>query len=210
MLVDTIKSYVNFVLNYDLDLIDSKGPFTILECEQRHELRGMKIGDATMNFTYMPDRVDRLADGTLRIIDYKTGGDPTTFSTLDDLFDQKRNKNRGDYARRKAILQLFLYCYAYMLEHPDTKTLTLTPMIYKIGSMKDSGVKYKIPRSSKPAEQYVFSMDDPFAVDFIRKMAETINNLYTKDFGQADEDSLTCSHCRFIDFCRRMPPKKSF
>lgn len=209
MLVDTIKSYVNFVLDHDLELIDSQGPFTILECECRHVLPAMKIGGATMNFTYTPDRIDRLADGTVRIIDYKTGSDPTTFSTMDDLFDQKKNKNKGENGRRKAILQLFLYCYAYLLEHQEMDRIT--PLIYKIGSMKDSGVKYKPqPNSKQPGEQYVFSMNDGVAMAFIAEMGETINNLYSKAFGQADEASTVCGHCRFIDFCRRMPPKKAF
>ena len=209
MLVDTIKSYVNFVLDYDLEFIDSEGPFTILECERRHVLPAMEIGGVTMNFTYMPDRVDRLADGTVRIIDYKTGGDPTTFSSLDDLFDRKKNKNRGDSGRRKAILQLFLYSYAYLLEHE--KTERVTPFIYKIGSMKDSGVRYKPqPNSRQPAEQFVFSMDNAVASEFITRMGETISDLYGKAFEQADEDSTACGYCRFIDFCRRMPPKQYF
>ena len=208
MLVDTIKSYVNFVLNHDLGVIDKEGPFTILECEQCHDLPGMKIGKATINFTYTPDRVDRLANGTVRIIDYKTGADPTSFTSLDDLFDRKKNKYYGENGRCKAILQLFLYCYAYLLEHPDVKAVT--PVIYKISSMKDSGVLLKIPRSSQPPKQYEFSMREPMAVDFIAWMAGTITELFNESFGQADENSTACSHCRFIDFCRRMPPKKSF
>ena len=208
MLVDTIKSYVNFVLDYDLELIDTKGPFTILECERRHVLSAMEIGGVTMNFTYMPDRVDRLADGTVRIIDYKTGGDPTTFSSMDDLFDRKKNRYRGENGRRKAILQLFLYSYAYLLEHKEMERVT--PFIYKIGSMKDSGVKYRPQNSRQSAEQYVFSMDNEKALVFISQMAETISDLYGKAFGQADEDSTACSYCRFIDICRRMPPRKYF
>ena len=207
MLVDTIKSYVNFVLDYDLELIDTNGPFTILECERRHVLPAMKIGSVAMNFTYMPDRIDRLADGTVRIIDYKTGGDPTTFSSIDDLFDRKKNKYSGDSGRRKAILQLFLYSYAYLLEHKETERVT--PFIYKIGSMKDSGVRYK-PNSRQPAEQFVFSMESVVASEFLDKMEETISDLYGKAFKQADEDSTACGHCRFIDICRRMPPRRYF
>ena len=209
MLVDTIKSYVCFVLDYDLELIDSQGAFTILECERRHVLPAMEIGGVTMNFTYMPDRIDRLADGTVRIIDYKTGGDPTSFSSMDDMFDRKKNRNSGDSGRRKAILQLFLYCYAYLLEHKEMECVT--PFIYKIGSMKDSGVKYKPQASSRqPAEQFVFSMDDAVAREFVSSMGETISEMYGKAFGQADDGSMTCGYCHFIDICRRMPPKKYF
>ena len=116
MLVDTIKSYVEFVLDYDIELVEHKGPFTILECEEPHKVEGMEIGGVKFNFTYRPDRIDRLSDGTVRIVDYKTGKDKTSFSPtpgLPSLF------NPNDKDRRKAILQLFLYSYAYLVENKD-------------------------------------------------------------------------------------------
>lgn len=212
MLVDTIKSYVNFVLDYDLAMIDEQGPFTIVECERRHELPSMEIGGATMCFTYTPDRIDRLNDGTLRIVDYKTGSDPTTFTSMDDLFDRSKNKAYGDKGRRKAILQLFLYSYAYLLENKEVERVA--PVIYKLGAMNESGVKTKPQGSAKnsraPFGQYYFTRNDDVSRDFIDRMGNTINCLYNMGFGQADEGSVPCSHCRFIDFCRRMPPKTGF
>lgn len=209
MLVDTIKSYVNFVLDYDLTLIDQQGPFTILECERRHELPAMTIGGATVNFTFTPDRIDRLNDGTVRIVDYKTGRDGTSFSSIDDLFDKEKNKIYGEKGRRKAILQLFLYCYAYLLENRELKSVQ--PFIYKIGAMSDSGVKTRPAANTKaPLEQYAFAMDDATSRDFMARMGETINDIYLKGFGQAEEGTPPCSHCRFIDLCRRMPPQTGF
>ena len=209
MLVDTIKSYVGFVLDYDLALIDEQGPFTILECEHRHELPSMEIGGVAMNFTFTPDRIDRLSDGTVRIVDYKTGSDGTSFATMDDLFDRKKNRIYGEKGRRKAILQLFLYCYAYQLENKDVEGVA--PVIYKISSMKDSGVKKKASnRQSDTAEQFIFHRDDAVTSEFVARMGETITDLYGKEFGQAEEGTPPCAHCRFIDFCRRMVPKTNF
>ena len=209
MLVDTIKSYVGFVLDYDLALIDEQGPFTILECEHRHELPSMEIGGAVMNFIFTPDRIDRLSDGTVRIVDYKTGSDGTSFTSMDDLFDRKRNRVYGEKGRRKAILQLFLYCYAYLLEHKNVDGVA--PVIYKIASMKDSGVKKKASSSqSDSAGQFIFRRNDTVANEFVARMGETITDLYGKEFGQAEEGTPPCAHCRFIDFCRRMVPKTSF
>ena len=203
MLIDTIMSYVRFVLDYDLDLIAKEGPITILECEQTHNLPAMKIGSQQFNFTYKPDRVDRLADGTIRIIDYKTGSDPTEFLAADGLpalFDRGQG-----HKRCKAILQLFLYCYAYMLENRDVARVM--PVIYKLASMADSGVKQQ-----KSHEQYVFSMeeDNLVAQDFIRQMSLVVDSLYHDDFIQASEDKEPCNFCRFIDFCRRVPKARKF
>lgn len=203
MLVDTIKSYVKFVLDYDLDLIAGSGPITILECEKTHNLPAMKVGSQQFNFTYKPDRVDRLADGTIRIIDYKTGADSTEFAVADGLpalFDREQG-----FKRCKAILQLFLYCYAYLLENPDVPRVM--PVIYKLASMDDSGVWVRKPRG-----QYVFSLDDGNTVahEFIRQMSLVVDSLYHDDFVQASEDKGPCGYCRFIDFCRRIPKVKKF
>ncbi len=48
------------------------------------------------------DRMD-LKDGTLRVVDYKTGGTPSRLPNLAGLFEQK--EKRSNY-----IFQAFLYC----------------------------------------------------------------------------------------------------
>ena len=202
MLIDTISSYVKFVLDYDLELIASQGPFTVLECEREHRLMPMMMDDVPFNFTYTPDRVDILQDGMVRIVDYKTGSDVTSFSPaagLPDLFNPTNAK------RRKAILQLFLYCYAYMTEHPDEDKVM--PVIYKLPSMKESGVMCKGSGRGAAASQFVFEKDNVVVREFISQMASTIKSLYDEAFDQADEGSKSCNYCRFIDFCRRTPSK---
>ena len=196
MLIDTIKSYVNFVLDYDKQLIaDTGGPFTVLECEQTHTLHALQTGSQCFNFTYKPDRIDRLADGTVRIVDYKTGTDETTFASLEDLFNPLKPK------RCKAILQLFLYCYAYLVENREQGVERVMPVIYKLSSMETSGVELK------GVGQYMFTMDDALAREFAQLMGEVVNSLYKEDFIQAAEGSHACNYCRFIDFCRRTPAR---
>ena len=202
MLVDTIESYIRFVLDYDLELIEQQGNITILECERKHLMTPLKIGGESFNFSYTPDRVDRLADGTVRIVDYKTGKDETTFvnrDRLNDLFDNTKKD------RRNAILQIFLYCYAYLTEHPEVKSVT--PVIYKLSSMKDSGVKMKEDRRGAQPEQFVFSMDHPVAQLFVERMAETVKSIYDDDFIQTPDNAKWCNFCRFVDLCRRTPTK---
>ena len=193
MLIDTIISYVNFVLDYDLELIDREGPFTVLECEETHESKPLTLGDVSFNFSFKPDRIDRLANDMVRIVDYKTGKDLTNFSSIKDLFDNKASKGR-----RKAILQLFLYCYAYLKDSKNAGLESVSPVIYKIASMKDSGVYHG-------NKQYVFSMQEPLAQEFIEKMQAEVKAIYQEAFTQAPEGSSACNYCRFIDFCRRTP-----
>jgi CRISPR/Cas system-associated exonuclease Cas4 (RecB family) len=203
MLIDTIKSYVEFVLDYDIDLIkqSGNGRLTILECEERCQKKGLVIDGVTFNFDYTPDRIDKLDDGTVRIVDYKTGKDVTSFAAteeLPDLFDSDKHD------RRKAILQLFLYCHAYLTDHSNVKSVT--PVIYKLASMKESGVWLKGGRGTTPV-QYVFTRDDAVSQAFVSKMGEVLRALYENNFVQASEKSKACNYCRYIDFCRRTPSK---
>lgn len=199
MLIDTIKSYVTFVLDYDLELIDSEGPFTVLECEVSHRLPDMEVGTARFNFTYKADRIDRLANGMVRIVDYKTGKDDPDFGSLDDLFDS--GKGTQEKGRHKAILQLFLYCYAYLQKHDELNAVM--PVIYKLSSMKESGV-----RTGKPIEQFVFSLEDPLVKEFLARIGETVNGIFSKPFVQAADGAHACNYCHFIDYCRRKPTKR--
>ena len=208
MLIDTIQSYVKFVIDYDIDLIERTGPLTVLECEQTHPMAAMEMGAERFNFTYRPDRIDRLADGTVRIVDYKTGKDETSFTYSDKdglsaLFERNMDK------RRKAILQLFLYSYAYLKEFPEVGHVM--PVIYKLSSMKESGVMIKGSKNAA-LQQCIFSIDSPMAQDFIEEMAGTIRSLYDDGFVQVDENpkSRCCNYCRFIDFCRRTPSKSNY
>jgi len=198
MLIDTIKSYVGFVLDYDLELIERQGAFTILECERPHPVHSMPIGETTLNFTYTPDRIDRLANGMVRIVDYKTGKDETTFTGMNALFNPGKD-------RRKAILQLFLYCHAYLYENPDVTQVM--PVIYKLSSMQQSGV-FKASRArGQAASQVVFSSQDADAQEFVGRMQDTVKLLREAPFKQAPEGSPCCDYCHYIDFCRRLASK---
>ena len=197
MLVDTIKSYVGFVLDYDLELIERQGAFTVLECEKPHLMRDMPIGDTTLNFTYTPDRIDRLSDGMVRIVDYKTGSDLTSFPGIDALF-------RSSKDRRKAVLQIFLYCHAYLIEHPELDGVM--PVIYKLSSMKESGV-LKGSSNGRSNKQVVYDKENSDVQEFILRMQETVKALREEPFMQAPEGAPCCDYCHFIDFCRRTVSK---
>ena len=205
MLIDTIMSYVKFVIDYDLEHIDKHGPITVLECEQTHNMPAMEMGGERFNFTYKPDRVDRLADGTVRIVDYKTGADKTSFIYNDREGLKALFESNMDH-RRKAILQLFLYCYAYLQEFPAVERVK--PVIYKLSTMSESGVKWKATNNGG-LQDCIFSMDEAIARDFIDEMGRTIRLIYDGSFTQVEENpkSKFCNYCRFIDFCRRAPSK---
>ena len=194
---ETIETFVLRALNHDLKQMSEAGVdrLEVLECEKSHPVQ-LDFDGVKFNFTYKPDRVDRLA-GQLRMIDYKTGGDPTEFKSLDDLFAAPNTSEK----RRKAIAQLMLYCNAWQLEHPDDHIIH--PIIYKLRNMDEAGVFHSEGKGKK--HPLIFNVDDEFNLEFKKRMSEVIASLLDRGtpFVQADADSKCCSYCRFSDFCRR-------
>jgi hypothetical protein len=98
----TIVDYINRnVLPFDASRPEA---FTILELEAELSMRFEGVG-----FRGIADRIDRLGDGTLRVVDYKTGGPKTKnrdnerFTSIESLFVGSADE------RISAVLQTLLY-----------------------------------------------------------------------------------------------------
>lgn len=194
---ESIIMFVKKVLNYDINLLAGDTDFfTVLECERKRENIRLNFGSQEFNFSFTADRIDRLSNGTLRIVDYKTGNDNTK-STIENIFVPK-----GD--RAKAILQLLLYCNAYAKDADCTEPIQ--PMIYKIKDMNDTGVKIE----GKQLENYLDVNDE-----FSSKMDAVISNFFDpkKPFSQADyskPSEASCRYCKFTNFCHRNKKEKDY
>ena len=187
-----IRMFIESALRYDLSLLAGKTDyFTVLECERRHRNVQLKFGDEKFYFTYTADRIDRLTNGTMRMVDYKTGSDKTDFSNVDDLFNPNKDK------RRKAILQLLLYCNAYAAEKHYYGPIK--PVIYTLRNMKEAGVLYK----KNELDNYLDVNDE-----FKECMAGLMRTFFDskQPFSQTQNrksDTTPCRYCNFKDFCRR-------
>lgn len=189
ILQETIEEFVRRAIDIDLQYMEDFNTdfIEVLECEAEHKIP-LTLGGTTFNFSYKPDRVDRIAE-QLRIIDYKTGKDETHFSDVDDLF-----KNKGE--RPKAILQLLLYCNAWVSEFSPTPIM---PMIYQLSRPKQSSIYIK-------KEKLIFDLNEDINKQFVKQMEKTIQEIIgdTTPFTQTDNNS-HCNYCHFIDFCQRQP-----
>jgi len=195
---ETFETYVKRALDYDKSLLAGGKSLTIVECEEPHNVK-LEVGGVTFDFTYRPDRIDRLPDGTLRIVDYKTGKDETSFYDFEQLF-------KPAAGRRHAILQLLLYCHAYQTEHPEEEKIT--PVIYKLAQMKETGVKYGQGNAKK---QYEWTGNSPEDQEFLNRMFDTINALFHSPFAQnTDKQESACRYCKYIDICRRVSKNNEF
>ncbi len=150
--------------------------------------------DLAINFKMSIDRVDEIAPGYLRFIDYKTGADKSAVGDIDRLFV----RGKHDY---DAIFQILTYCEAYgdMVDH----SASIKPIIYPFRNMvvADGIVMTKIGKVE--IEDYR-SVSDGFRP----KLNELISEIFDPDvpFDRA-EDPKSCAFCPFLALCDRQVPE---
>lgn len=147
----------------------------------------------TVNLRRIIDRIDRLSDGTLRFVDYKTGKDPIEVARLDDLV----NPESKGYA--KAVFQLMLYCNIYSIDHNYDGPIQ--PIIYSFNRMAMS-------RSIEPIKVEKVSLTDYRSINdsYLPILHDRIEEIFNPEipFTQAEGDH-SCKYCQFKPICGRHP-----
>ena len=185
-----IARFAQAALDHDINMLVSADDFfEVQECECRHNV-SLKYGGVEFNFTYIADRIDKLSNNTLRIVDYKTGKDETDFNDIGQLFSDDSHKKR-------AIVQLMLYCNAYAKEMGIDGPIM--PVIYTLRDMDSAGVIYK-------GMQLADYRDLNNA--FKEVMDNKIKDLFDENvpFGPTANNNpktTPCRFCKYVDFCRR-------
>ncbi len=148
------------------------------------------------------DRVDRLDNGgLLRIIDYKTGGDDTGITSVDEIFDQPKS---AQATRKKAILQLMIYCQAYARLQGNDEPMQ--PMIYQIRKLLESGLKPVTTSNragtGKKREELA---DYHEIVDEVNdRLIDVFEELFDPSVPFRCAEKEECAYCKFTAVCRKM------
>ena len=186
---DAIIFYVASILHYDADL----GGFTLLQAEKKEEISWQITPDLSINMRQYIDRVDIITDKNnnkiTRIVDYKTGKDSASASSIDMLFKPESAH------RNKAMLQLMIYCNIYALNNP--KIDNLKPAIYTVRKMHESGFKIK-------GTELTSYLDNDYNDDFLRQLSVVIHEMFNPDvpFTPTKRRDI-CDYCKFAAFCHR-------
>lgn len=148
-------------------------------------------GEQVMKFSGIADRIDRLDDGTLRVVDYKTGTPHLEFKGLDSLFHGTGKQ------RLSNIVQTLLY--AMMLFH--SHRMDAVPTLYYVRAINrpDYSPLLEDKETGINGAPYSF-YQEPFE-NLVR---ETLTEIYNSEipFRQC-EDLDTCTFCDFKTICKR-------
>lgn len=197
-----IFEYIKSTLLFDKSLT----PFIYKGSEVKNKFQWQINPDLKVNIIYIIDRLDiiRVDDiDTLRIVDYKTGGDNTNITSLNEIFDDKNNS---------AIFQLLLYANLYA-EH-NNYTKAIKPAIYKVQNFAKNEMSADITLKESPINDYkniptnnkknANTAPDDFNREFVENIKHKIEEIFNPNlqFTQTT-DSKRCEYCDFRQLCNR-------
>lgn len=212
ILKETLTTFITRALDEDLKAIGD-GSLVVLECEETHKVKlnlkykepetSTEIKEVNINFTFKSDRIDRIGN-RLRIIDYKTGNDSTTFLEPNDFFNEANS-------HPEAIMQLFIYSMAYVQLFGDKLKNEgieeIAPIIYKLSDTTDYGVFQKEGKAKSNKNRVVLPLngflESKTIINFSDALAKKIKELWEKPITQPQEAKKCCEYCNFTGFCRR-------
>lgn len=182
--------FVLKVISRDIGLIRRHGPLKILGLEKKY------IGKDVCGHKFMGyiDRLDSFSDGTVRIVDYKTGKDkpevlcpedPVSFA--EKIFSPKFE----DSHEKKAALQFFIYDH-FIKNDPEFKGLTRFNSMYAMGRIFSEDVKCTVesPDFSQAIE------------DGLRRTLDEICDIEVP--WRRTSDTRTCKWCDFKSLCGKI------
>lgn len=187
---EVAKTYVNRVISHDLSTIRSGNLIIplLLEEELRSKIEFSCNGKTfEVNVQGLVDRIDRLSDGTTRVIDYKSGSFDKTVEIKNEIdFDNAKSDN---------AFQLLLYGLMYHSENPKEKVIQPTVFFLR----------------SKEIEQPVtltfnkVLLTSTEQVEFTRqKLSSVLSEMFDTDvsFTQTSKTE-NCEYCDFKNVCQR-------
>ena len=196
---DIVIRYVENIRRFDAR--EGGAPF-IVEGLERTVKHPFDFGGRSVTLAGVADRIDRLHDGTLRIVDYKSGGDTPEFVSVENLFSDEGVTRDGELRyepHNGAVLQTLLYALIFgTVEHAD-----VSPALYVARKM---GVPDFSPRP-------VCKSDGMMPVERLRPeqaaaLADGLERLFTTLFDASVPFVQTaheqkCAVCDFRNICRR-------
>lgn len=189
LILEIIRKYIRKMLEYD----KKQCPFDIISMEKKYSFPlDIRIGDCprTVYIGGIIDRVDQTKEA-IRIIDYKTGSDTTTFKDIPSIF------NRENPSRNKAAFQTMLYCLMFGHKHPEE--VPLVPGIYSTKLLFAPDYDHRL----KCDKDYILNFER-YREEFLENLRGLLQELFSDSafFTQTSIDK-KCHSCQYSCICRK-------
>ncbi len=187
MIYDIIRTYINTcILPFDA----ASDGFTVMGLEQPVDADFELSDGRKVKFGGTADRIDRLADGRVRVVDYKTGREQLAFAGVESLFSGRpQDLNSG-------VLQTLLYSMMLARKWGDVQ-----PSLFYVRQMNAPDYS---PLLQDKARKVVVTSYAEVAGQFEENLRSALERLFDlgEPFTQC-EDSKVCEWCSFNILCRR-------
>ncbi|MGK7392806.1 MAG: PD-(D/E)XK nuclease family protein [Candidatus Cyclobacteriaceae bacterium M2_1C_046] len=141
------------------------------------------------------DRLDQI-NGSVRVIDYKTGRDELNFPDVPALFDRENDK------RNKAAFQTL--CYTLLYDKVQNPEGTVVPGLYSRNNLFSSPFEYRLSTKHN-GSKYTPIVDYRQVKDQYEKHLQLLlQELFNPDIAfDQTEDLKQCSYCSYKGICQR-------
>jgi Fe-S-cluster formation regulator IscX/YfhJ len=191
LIASVLRKYILQVLKID----KKHAPFRYISSEERCSIQyPIQNGLRHVNLKGFIDRIDE-KEGSIRILDYKTGSGKLEFKNLDEVFEHNKDN------RPKFVLQTFLYGIFYKEQAVGR---TITPGIYYMRDVFkedfDTELHAKADRYNNETVKDFSEYEDEFREHLTGCLEEIFNP--ELPFIQT-ENTKICQYCPYIGVCNR-------
>ena len=193
---DTVEKYILSCV-VPFDSAPERGDYRVYALEREMNTDFEFDKGRSVHFFGFADRIDHLPDGSLRIVDYKTGSLHKDFAGLEALL------SRLPEGRNGAVLQTMIY--SLMAERMQSLGELVgkgaTPSLYYVRYLGKE--EYSPLLNDTSAGREVNNYDD-YREEFERLLSQTLCELFDPAVPfTATEDKKVCQWCDFAKICRR-------
>jgi CRISPR/Cas system-associated exonuclease Cas4 (RecB family) len=185
---EVIIRYLRQLIDIDLRLT----PFTILglECDVERKLP-LSTLHAPLKIGGRIDRLDQLADGQIRVVDYKTGSRKLRpLGGVDDIFDPQKIHDHADY-----YLQTFVY--ANIVSRQKHQHVAPALLFIQHASAKDYDPVLCF------GKEKISDVAD-YSARFNELLENKVNEIFSQNIPfTPTADLKVCQSCPYLQICRR-------
>ena len=185
---DVVKRMVVQILNYDAQI----APFKVKKVEGEYEY-AIELGDGQK--IQIQGSIDRLDEkgNSIRVIDYKSGGDEVKFPDIESLFDRDHKDRNG------AAMQTLIYSYLYIKSAEYEEGKNVVPGLYNGKGIFKSDFSEKLKLNKNELNNAELLLED-----FEKGLKEILSEIFISDQPFEQTDKLeNCTYCAYKTICNR-------